>query len=217
MKPKAIIRSLIVVALVLAAGGAVAKPSAAATATSGNLRLLYFAGDAIRNYDFTDQIVASNKVDWAVSLLFYNNAEINKVKNALGGQGFTITGSSENGRLSDDGGATFVWDTDGGRKRGDCTAYTHFRIYADADDRMYTPSMGYYLFGSTHQDWYECYFDARFGYSETAEQQVNSAAVSAFGVANRYDYANFYNYEAYREESNHIWDDDGWASYVFVP
>ena len=42
-------------------------------------------GQTIWNYDFTSQTVSSSGVDWAASMLFYNNASINKVKNIVGG------------------------------------------------------------------------------------------------------------------------------------
>jgi hypothetical protein len=212
----------VLLALVVAAAAVVviagAGSASAATACCGNLRLLYFSGDAIRNYDFTSQSVSSTNVDWGIDLNFYNNADINKVKNALNPYGYSGTGSTMYGRLSDNGGASYVWDADGGRKKGGCfDQYTHYRIYANpAYDFNYSTGMGYWVFGSTHYDNQEC-FGGWHGKSEGAEWDVNSAADSAFGVANRYDWANYYNYEPYRQEGDHIWDQDGYASYVYVP
>lgn len=218
MKPTSLVLRLAVLAAIAGAAVSIAGAAGGATACCGNNRLLYFSGDAIRNYDYLSQSPVSTNVDWGVSLLFYNNANINKIKNALNPYGYSYTGGTMYGRLSDDGAATYVWDTDGGRKRGDCyTAYTHYRIYAHPSyDYMYNPAMGYFLFGSTHHDYQEC-GAAYFGFSEGAEGEVASDAYSAFGVSSQHDWANFYNYEPYRQEGDHYWDLDGRASYVRVP
>lgn len=216
MKLRLLLAVVAAAAVVVATAGA--GSATAATACCGNLRLLYFSGDAIRNYDFDTQSVAANNVDWGIDLNFYNNANINKVKNALNGYGYQFTGGTKYGRLSDDGGASYVFDADGGRKKGGCwDQYTHYRIYANPTyDNNYSPGMGFWVFGSTHYDNLEC-GNGWFGRSEGAEWDVNSAAVSAFGVANRYDWASYYNNEPYRQEGTHIWDQDGYASYVYVP
>lgn len=198
---------------------AISGSAGAATACCGNLRLLYFSGDAIRNYDFTEQTVAADKVDWGAALLFYNNANINKIKNALSPYGYTGEGASMNGRLSDTGGASYVWDTDKGKKKGGCyDQYTHYRIYAHPSyDYMYNPAMGYFLFGTPHYDATECLGGAS-GWSEDAEHDIALAAYSAFGASNQEDWANFYNNEPYRSEGCcHVWLQDGRASYVSVP
>jgi hypothetical protein len=217
MRPRTLVAILAVLGTALVTGGATA-PATAATACCGNFRLLYFSGDAIRNYDLLSASARDYNVDWGVDLLFYNNANINKIKDALNGQ-YGETGSTMYGRMSDDGGATYVWDTDSGRKKGDCVSvYTHYRIYAvPGQDYMYNPAMGYYLFGTTHHHYEECYPPSQSGYSEDAEWQVNTDADNAFGVTNQYGWANFYNTEPYRVEGDHIWDQDGFASYVIVP
>src|SRR5919108_351313 len=112
----------VLLALVVAAAAVVviagAGSASAATACCGNLRLLYFSGDAIRNYDFTSQSVSSTNVDWGIDLNFYNNADINKVKNALNPYGYSGTGSTMYGRLSDNGGGGEGWGGGGGREKG---------------------------------------------------------------------------------------------------
>ncbi len=153
-------------------------------------------------------------------MLFYNNAEIDKIKNRLDDSpwNYGTTGSAKYGRLSDDGGSSYVWDSDGGKKKGSCTyVYQHYRIYADSDDRMYNPAMGYFVFGATHQDWYECYDVHWTAGSERAELLVSNAAAAAFGTTNASNYANFYNQEPYRQEGIHIWQSSGRASYVSIP
>lgn len=208
---------IVAAALVLASAGAGTHPAEAHyTATSGNLRLLYFSGDAIRNYDFNQQTIGH--VDWTVNLLFFNDAEIDRIKNALCDQNqrnWCINGEPIYGRLSDNGGQSYVWDEDSGRKRGDCTLYDHYRIYADSDDHMYTPAMGFYVFGATHRDWYECYPYRYHGFSERVEKHLTADLWGLFTPSP--NYANFYNYETYREEGNHIWHSSGRATYAYVP
>jgi hypothetical protein len=209
------------IAAVVALGGA-RTTQAHYTACCGNLRLLYSNGDAFRNYDFYDYVVSSTGVDWPVTLLFYHNAEVDRIKDAMSGRGYTHGGITIHGRLSDDGGATFVWDDDGGKKQGsDQTAFYHFRLYANpATDRNYSPGWGFYVFGTTHQDYQEC-CGGWHGESEQAETHIAADAGLAFGVSPAYDNANFYNYEPFRLESGddglHRWRNSGRATYVYVP
>jgi hypothetical protein len=211
--------------LAVAAVGALAGAQgtkAQYTACCGNLRFLYSNGDSFMNYDFYSQYAAATNVDWPVTLLFYNNAEINKIKNAMGGRGYGGGGITIYDILSDDGGSTLVWDSDGGRKQGsDTTAYYHYRIYANpATDRNYSPGWGYYVWGTTHQDYQEC-CSGWHGESEQAETHIAADAGLAFGVSPAYDNANFYNYEPYRvqygPQGEHRWRNSGRATYVRVP
>jgi hypothetical protein len=190
-------------------------PSAGAGSTS-HLTILYIREDAFRNYDFLSQTVSSTNVDWPVNFLFYNNAEVDKVKDAMR---FSFAGSRMNGRIND--GSGFVWDQDGGRKNYLCPiigdAY-HYRLYADGDDRLYNAAWGYYVIGTSHIDHNECGFGAWFGKSETAEGYIASRARSAFGSSNvAEDWSSFANSEPYREEGNHIWQNNGLATAVRVP
>jgi hypothetical protein len=195
----------------------VAAQAAGAGSTS-KLTILYVREDAFRNYDFLSQTVSSTNVDWPVNFLFWNNAEIDKVKSKLGGY-YPYSGSKMNGRLND--GSGFVWDQDGGRKSILCPiigdAY-HYRIYADSDDRMYNISWGYWVFGTSHIDHNECGFGKWFGKSEQAENHIASHARNVFGSSNvAEDWSSFYNYEPYREQGNHIWQNNGYATAVRVP
>jgi hypothetical protein len=210
--------------LATAAGGRLALQRDAEAASTGKLALLYVNEDRFRNYDFTAQAVSATGVDWAISLLFYNNATINRVKSALGNE-YDQTGSKMNGRMTENAGSTgvgggYVWDEDGGRKTTKCPGLVtqpsqarHYRIYADGDDRLYNLSWGYYVFGSTHYDINECSLTqpAWFGYSETSEgwiaqrwRQNGRSAVE--------DWSSFANAEPYRVEGDHIWENDGLAT-----
>jgi len=213
-------RALIALATV-GASGACAGAAHAATARSGNLTTLYIREDAFRNYDFTERTVASNRVDWTVSLMFWNNASINRVKNSAIGPLYDQTGGTMHGRLSDNTNSGYVWDDDGGRKTTKCPGAPfqprnarHYRIYADGDDRLYNLSWGYWVYGSTHWDMDECSLSnpAWFGYSENAEEWLVSDWVDRTGRGAANDWSWFYNSEPYRVAGDHIWDANGYAS-----
>ena len=208
--------------IVLSAIVGVARQAGAAT--TSNLTLLSLREDQWRNYDFTEQTVSSNKVDWAVSLMFWNNATINRVKNHLGNE-YDQVGSRQNGRLRDSVSVGFVWDQDGGRKTtllpgcpGQPNDARHYRIYADGDDRIYNLDWGYWVFGTDHYDIEECPGGppAWFGYSETAEDWI-TWRWRQNGRSATDDWAWFYNPEPFRVEGDHIWDNNGYASALHVP
>jgi hypothetical protein len=198
----------------------------AQTARAGNFKVIKKRGDAFRNYDLRERTVSRTKVDWAVGLLFWNDAEIDKVKGALGDE-YDQEGSAAYARLKNNGGA-YVWDDDKGRKTTLCPglpgqpieAY-HYRIYATpGNDRMLNRVWGYYTFATTHIDHEECPGgDATwFGRSETAENYLASIAAGVWGSpAVRADHRSFGNGEPFRREGNHIWDNNKYATYIKVP
>ncbi|CAG0975149.1 MAG: hypothetical protein MPEBLZ_00899 [Candidatus Methanoperedens nitroreducens] len=158
-------------------------------ASTNNLTTLYIREDSFRNYDFLSETDSNTNVDWPVSMLFYNNADINKVKSIF----FIGFGSILKGRLND--GAGWVWDSDGGTK-GISSRYGHWlhmRVYADSDDRMYNLAWGYYVIGTTHYDEYP--FESWSGYSEAAEEEFASIA-SSKGYSVSEDWSTFYNYHS---------------------
>ena len=184
-------------------------------ASTPYLRTLGFGyGDSIYNYDFTSQTVSSSGVDWATSLLFYNNAEIDKVKNISSGK-YWFYGSKMNFRLNDSG--FWEWDQDGGKKTDtpSCLGSTrHYRVYAPAAfDNFYNPNFGYYLFGTTHYDHHEL-CNSWFDNSEGTEYDLANL-FSGKGYYTRYDYAWFYN-QQYGNQGDHHWDNDGYATYIRI-
>lgn len=203
--------------------------ASADAATAANLQLLAFNEDRFRNYDFTTQVVSSTGVDWAVTMYFWNNATINKVKTTLGGK-YDQTGSAQYGRMTESLNLSlpnnnFVWDADSGKKTTLCPGLPtqpyyaeHYRIYADGDDRLYNVTLGYYVFGSSHYDIYECGGGTKtFGYSETTEANLVSywnTLPFAGGGAVRNSW-NFQNNEPYRAQAGdgwHVWQNDAFAS-----
>jgi spermidine/putrescine-binding protein len=210
-------RLLLAAALVAALGAGVA--SVASGTTASNLALITIGNDTIRNYDFHSQTVSATNVDWAVDLIFSNNATINKVKSALDNpydQGATCA-SPQYGRLDD--GAGFVWDEDSGKKTTCCPitgSDYHFRIYADSDDRLgYNPTYGYWVFGTTHKDVKECGTGTWYGDSEVAEQYMRSVKPATWGMTA--EAINLQNYEAPRWDGDHYWNNSGYATVFSVP
>ena len=202
-------------ALLCLAGAAAVLASTGRGASTSNLRTLGFGyGDSIYNYDFTSQSVSSSGVDWAASLLFYNNAWVNKIKSIVSGK-YWSSGSKMNFRLNDTG--SFVWLQDGGAKTDwpSCLGSTrHFRVYAPpATDDFYNPTFGYYVFGTSHYDHHEL-CNAWFDDSEGTEHDVANLFAGK-GYYTRYDYAWFYN-QQYGDQGDHHWSNDGYATYISV-
>ena len=194
-----------------------------ATAARGRLQVIRKDDDAFRNYDFTEQTVSRNKVDWPVNFVYYNRAEIDKVKDKM--KGFMpFRGSSMNGRVDDGSGP--VWDTDRGIKDRRCpnpafgsTAY-HTRLYAPPNtDYMYNRSWGFYIIGTSHIDHNECWpRDRWYGRTEDAEGRITLYARDVFGPSRVHrDHVWFRNDEPFRREGNHIWKNNGYATFVNVP
>lgn len=93
-------------------------------------------------------------------------------------------------KASDSAGAirSWSWDTDKGKKEDTRTVHAktpHTRLYAPpGSDELYSPTYGFYVFGTTHFDWGECvgFVSKRIplvgfhyggaGYSETVEQMI---------------------------------------------
>jgi len=208
--------------LTLLVTGAVMIPAGAAlAATAGpGYGTLHVREDGFVNYDYGSRSVSRSNVDWAVTLLFYNNASINRVKNSAIGPLYDQTGSTQHGLLSDNRSQGFAFDDDGGRKTTKCPgapfqpdSAKHYRIYADGDDRLYNLSYGYYVYGSTHWDIYECGSgQKRFGYSESAEEYLVSQWNSRVGGGATNDWGSFSNREPYRVEGDHVWDNNQFAS-----
>lgn len=204
-------RSVAITIIILTLVISLAMPVLAAT--TSNLALLGRDEDRFYNYDFDSQDlpVSGNNVDWAVDMLFYHNAEVDKVKDIYWGAAtFAV---SKHFRLDDDAG--MVWDSDKGTKSIGIRM-AHMRVYADADDRMHNESWGYYVLGTSHYDKWEGTLWAQHGWSEDAEAELVQIARDK-GYTVFEDWSNFFNAEPDRWEDNHFWQNDGYASAVYVP
>lgn len=223
INPRRVSRAIGVFApLVVATFAVLVSPSAqAATPCCGYREVFTGDGDKLVNYDLEDTSRAYESADWPVSLLHWNNAEIDKVKFILDEFGdYDFPGATKYARLQDAPEQTeLAWDEDGGKKTAlqSCGGVSrHYRIYADqGDDRMYSRAFGYYVFGTAHADINEpC--DSTFGYSELVENRL-SDEYRALNLKVHEDFSSFGNPEPFRQEGNHMWLNDGGVTYVCIP
>jgi hypothetical protein len=196
-------------------------------ASTSHLEPLYKNEDSFENYDFTSQRVASNNVDFPMTLVFFN-ANQGKVNSALNGQ-YPNGGDPEHARMNDGGG--WFWNANSGRKNSfdACTGTDsgHYRVYARGDQgHNYNSSWGYWVAATTHRDHLECSpggLGTWFGYSEDAERYVYNDAKHDLG--SRYVNTNSHKWHnnedcprnACRKQADHIWQNDGWATAISLP
>lgn len=190
------------------------------SATAHNLSQIPIAEDAFLNYDFTEEDHSRRKVDWAISLLFWNNASVNGVKNALDPIFGWETGGPMHAYVNNGDG--WQWDVDSGRKTARCPSFgeaIHYRIYAPPSDAFYNQNWGYYTIASIHIDNNECnVFGTWFGNSEKAEHKLAKAFEIGFGPASvREDALLFRNFQRKEKEGEHHWENDGHATKLRMP
>ena len=189
-------------------------------------RLVVDGSDRFGNFDLTNRTSPANhsnpsNADWAVDYIFWNNAEIDKVKDVL--TGFNSDAGLMNAEQQD--GSYVAWDEDRGKKNphgscggGDGPSDYHMRFYADpTDDRMYSPSWGYWIFASSHKDLNEGCYNESFGYGETSAEPGFVYVFASTYSNTCSDCINLYNPKNYTEGGNHVWDNDGLASASYVP
>lgn len=191
----------------------------AGAATAINLVKLYIREDSFYNYDFNEGGQDWNNVDWTMNMLFWNNAEVNKIKDILYPE-FPNWGGAKYQALDD--GAGEWGDSDSGVKsRPACPFYGasayHMRIYADqSTDRMYNVDWGYYVIGSTHEDYQECTHDPQHGWTEWVETYF-ADYLRYLGYAVAEDWGWWYNREPPFWEGNHYWDNNGYTTATNIP
>jgi hypothetical protein len=174
---------------------------------------LTIGGDYFWNWDFNSQSASASNVDWPITMLHWNNADVNFVKGIYYGNATYAV--NKNFRLNDGLGWTWVSDKGTKSEPGSCLGSAwHMRVYADADGRMYNPSWGFYVLASTHKDVREL-CNAETGFSEAAEAQFRSLATQA-GQTVLADSVWFYNNDGPRWAGNHYVDVNGWASSVEI-
>src|SRR4051812_6793105 len=145
----------------LLAAAAVAAVALAATtqlATAANpsqaIRFVRLSsgGDYFLNYDGGKNLRPSTR-DWPVSLIFYTDASVNRVKSFYDDErGYNRRGGRlwEPYRYS----TKIRFDGDKGKKT-DCNenaSDNHFRVYGGYNDRFYDPGWGYYVVATAHVD-----------------------------------------------------------------
>lgn len=163
---------------------------------------------------------SSTNIDWPVTMIFWNNAEVDAVKSLYWG---TCGANTMHLKFQDDG--SYEWDNDNGTKQTGCAVCKHMRLYADNDDEDGIPGpddynvnspLGHYLLGTTHYDYLENTPDERFGWSESAAYWLTTMA-SGLGYQVNWNTVNLYNYEGSYWEGNRFWQSDGYATKVRIP
>jgi len=199
--------------------------------------LVYSYGDRWDNYDSNSQSLHNNNVDWAVDPVFYDNAEVDKVKNLInqyngvghsGGTKHIIVREANEYQNGSSISYVQMWDDDSGKKNvaPNCSTYTsayHYRVYADesaySHDRFYNDTWGFYVIATAHWDENDGCSGARHGWGENAEATVRawSDNVPGWGIT-----ANYWNMSNNRccffdKNNTHYWQNTGAASVIEVP
>jgi hypothetical protein len=200
-----------------------------------NGQTMYYNGGGFGSELWIDDIGApsSNGVACAATMVFYNNAWVNKVKNMYYGMAdFAVWDYA----LLNDGNG-WIWDQDRGTKTHypidplvylpppiDANVLMHLRVYApNPPDYMENSAWGKYVIGTTHCDEFpENPFGGTWhGYHEVAEEFFADWAIDD-GYTVFEDWTSFYNEEDYRVDVQPdgficIWENDGYATAVYVP
>jgi hypothetical protein len=224
--------------LSVASWSALADPQGAQAQNTSTLYWLNATeNDGFYNFDFKSQNASSNNVDWPMRFLFFNNAEIDKVKDALDGCHSPYipaqtcnNGGGENAAFNDN--LILQWDSDGGKKQTNTCSSSgaqHMRFYANPVDvypydRNYNTAWGYYIFAAVHKDY-------EGGSGGSCTTYYSAEGEEGWWVQRMLDYLPgwsqqsnsyyWYNYDGGHWDlygGNYHWtQSNGYASYVSVP
>jgi hypothetical protein len=216
-------------ALLLCVVGLLSFPSAAAAWSAANLSVVSHGAQRFWNYDFEAAIVDGDACDWPLTIVFWGNASVAKVKQALGSSlpiagnvmYLCVTPDSRRKRCA------MGWSADRGIKTLSFTRALHVRLYADADGSLTSGDWGSYVLATTHLDLNELSTNPTYGYSEQAAAEIEALCASAYGAgAVAADSVDLRNAEPDRTETapntkggvdSHVWQCDGMATLVYVP
>jgi len=189
--------------------------------TVTNLQPVSSGEDTFYAYDFTAKTVSPAGVDWPVTIIFYGNASVSKIKSAFKTRGWSNPFVNTMYGYADDG-AGFAFVGDGGVKTF-ATKSPHMRLYAPGG-RMANSALGYYVLATTHYDNAELSRPPTqwFGMSEDAATAVVQTAVKAWGsgcvTLNVMALGNAQSGEVKGPTGErHIWQCDGMATLIRVP
>lgn len=195
-------------------------PAAQAASTPNTLTYMTHNDSGVVNYDFETTNISNNNVDWPITLVFFNGASVNNIKDAL--ENYYDWESPDKKHT----GVTYLglnhWDEDGGKKTTFCPlanqTANHFRIYGGNSDTIYSQDIGYWVAASTHRDTAECpppAVSAKFFGTETTEEHIGGLWASAqYAVYD--DLVSWNNPEPKRVEGNHTWESNGLVTYIDV-
>ncbi|GGQ87194.1 hypothetical protein [Couchioplanes azureus] len=220
------LRMLVAVVATAAVAGPLgyAAPAEAASATRLQSVKLPGGGMAFDNYDYNKEKIRSNdKVDWAVNLLWTNNATVNKT--SAGWSSFNkdwTRGSAMNAWVN--GG----WDSSKGLKQYDnkgCkrrASNYHYRTYAPPSTDYFTSNKyGHFVIGTAHDDFAEGCGNAKgesYGRQEQAEAyvadiwKINGSTV----YKNKIDLKNAQTGNDHTGGQIHNWNNNGKATQIVV-
>jgi len=186
------------------------------------------ASDCFVNWDSSsDSTFDPSTADWPVTLIYYGDAEVDKIKLSYG---WTLTGfGASMYMLMTDNGITWFVDSDRGMKEAFVflsplnicnytidAAYVHVRLYANSStDYNYYPSLGRYVVATSHLD--DWPLEDWSGFASTAESVAVAWASQQLGWTVYPDYVNGYNGDDCRVVGDHINNNDGMISYIYVP
>ena len=189
--------------------------SALADHSASAVTLLSEDGDYFWNWDFNSESVSPTNVDWPISLLWFNDADVTLVKDIVE---WNHVGGEKHARLKD-GPGSYRWDSDRGIKefQGTCTSTVqHMRVYADGDDRIYNTMWGYYVLATAHYDVNELCNSSHGWTEDVTANLVDIASAAGYSVVDNDPDLDFANYETTGWEGNHYVQSDGYASSVDV-
>jgi hypothetical protein len=187
--------------------------------TRRNLRWVGLGRQKWLNYSFYNQKRTSLKPDWPISIIFYGNATVEKVKKIYGKYRLSTKKYILYGEE-----AELAWDSDRGVKKtewfdgpdGTDRDVLHVRIFAPPAGYFEGEgAWGHYVIATAHFD-FNPPIDNSCGYSEDAEHR-------ALGIAERkgytvfYDRVNLFNGQKFRVRKHYYWQSDGYAGLVYLP
>jgi hypothetical protein len=183
--------------------------------------------DRFWNYDCEKQVAGDPAVcDWPVTIVFWGNASVDKVKAALRAS-LPIYGIDEYLYASDGYHRRWLWDADTGVKSLNITKFLHMRVYGSRWGRLSNATWGSYVLATTHYDIDELTANPTSGRSEEAAAAIEALCVNVYGAAAvQADVLPLFNLEADRVEQranddggidSHYWQCDGLATMVYVP
>jgi hypothetical protein len=216
-------------ALLLCLLSLLSLPPAAAAWSAANLGVVSHGAQRFWNYDFEAAIVDGDACDWPVTIVFWGNASVAKVKQALGSK-LPIAGNEMYLCVTPDGRHkryAMGWAADRGIKTLSFTRALHVRLYADADGSLTNGDWGSFVLATTHLDLNELSANPTYGYSEQAAAEIEALCASAYGAgAVAADCVGLRNAEPDRTETapnskggtdTHVWQCDGMVTLVYVP
>ena len=220
------LRLLVASTLLAALAGSVLGGAPAEAASTTHLRpvALPGGGQGFDNYDYVTPHGAANNVDWAVDLVFTNNATVNKTS-----AGWSAANPGWKYGANAFGWVNSSYDSSLGLKQynnGNCSRKAenfHYRTYANpATDTLISTSYGYFVIGTAHSDFAENCTD---GSAKTYNEEAAENYIGNMFVANHYavyrNSINLSNAESARCENvngvPHCWNNNGLATRIVIP